>query len=323
MEGLLRRWATKGQAKFRFKQNRAVAAAQVGDMEAALAAQREEDADFLEIEDEDETYHSAVRELQRQLDFGLPVQVIDREYLPSIDFDMCSVVVCVGQDGLVANTAKYVGSVPIVGVNPDPARFDGVLLPYQLHNARGAVQGVLSGKTSLAEVTLAQATLHDGQTLLAFNDFFIGAASHVSARYEIHVAGRSEPQSSSGVLVATGAGSTGWMSSVFNMALGVARTFGAPVDPGVRPVMKWDDPSLLWAVREPFLSQMSGIGLVAGRIRTGEELTLESRMPQGGVVFSDGIESDFLEFNGGSIVRIGIAPHRARLVVPGDRQRGR
>ncbi len=323
MEGLLRRWATVGQARFRFKQNKAVAAAQVGDMLAAQAAQREEDADFLEIEDEDQTYHSAVRELQRQLDFGLPVQVIDREYLPSIDFAMCSVVVVVGQDGLVANTAKYVGDVPIVGVNPDPQRFDGVLLPYQLHNARGAVQRVINNQAFLAEVTLAQATLHDGQTLLAFNDFFIGAASHVSARYELHVAGRSEPQSSSGVLVATGAGSTGWMSSVFNMALGVARSFGSAVDQTLRPEMHWHDPYLLWAVREPFLSQMSGIQLVAGRIAAGEELTLESRMPQGGVVFSDGIESDFLEFNGGSIVRIGIAPHRARLVVPGDRRRGR
>lgn len=323
MEGLLRRWATVGQARFRFKQNKAVAAAQAGDMAAAQAAQREEDADFLELEDEDQTYHAAVRDLQRELDFGLPVQVIDREYLPSIDFEMCSVVVVVGQDGLVANTAKYVGEAPIVGVNPDPKRFDGVLLPYQLHNARVAVQRVLNNQAAVAQVTLAQATLHDGQTLLAFNDFFIGAASHVSARYELHAGGRSEAHSSSGVLVSTGAGSTGWMSSVFNMTVGIARSFGMPVSQEVRPNMSWDAPYLLWAVREPFLSQTSGVQLVAGRIADGEELKLESRMPQGGVVFSDGIESDFLEFNGGSIVRIGVAPHRARLVVPQRAASGR
>ncbi len=321
MEGLLRRWATVGQARFRFKQNKAVAAVQAGDMLAAQAAQRDEDADFMEIEDEDQTYHTAVRELQRELDFGLPVQVIDREYLPSIDFEMCTVVVVVGQDGLVANTAKYVGDVPIVGVNPDPQRFDGVLLPYRLQDARATVQRVLNEQALITPVTLAQATLHDGQTLLAFNDFFVGAASHVSARYELHVGQQSEPQSSSGVLISTGAGSTGWMSSVFNMTLGVARTLGTPVDDTLRPEMHWDDPYLLWAVREPFMSKMSGIQLVAGRIAEGEELKLESRMSQGGVVFSDGIESDFLEFNGGSIVRIGIAPQRAQLVVSRDRRR--
>jgi hypothetical protein len=111
------------------------------------------------------------------------------------------------------------------------------------------------------------------------------------------------------------------MSSVFNMTIGVARSFGMSVSQEVHPKLPWDAPYLLWAVREPFLSQTSGVQLVAGRIADGEELRLESRMPQGGVVFSDGIESDFLEFNGGSIVRIGIAPHRARLVVPPTRRR--
>jgi hypothetical protein len=46
-----------------------------------------------------------------------------------------------------------------------------------------------------------------------------------------------------------------------------------------------------------------------------EELVLESLMPSAGVVFSDGIESDFLQFNSGSIARVHAAAQRARLVV--------
>jgi hypothetical protein len=80
--------------------------------------------------------------------------------------------------------------------------------------------------------------------------------------------------------------------------------------------LKWGDPSLFWAVREPFRSQRSGISLVAGQLQDGEELVIESRMAAGGVIFSDGIEADFLPFNGGTIARVGIAPQRARLVVP-------
>ncbi len=315
MEGLLKRWATRGQAKFMFKGARAAAAVRAGDMTTAVAAQTSEDEDFDELEEEDVTYHDAVRNLTRELDLGVPVQVLDRQYLPTYDFAMCAAVVVVGQDGLVANTAKYVGDTPIIGVNPDPSRFDGVLLPYRLGDARGAVSQVLRQQAILQEVTLAEATLHDGQRMLAFNDLFIGVRSHVSARYELRVREKSEEQSSSGVLVSTGAGSTGWMSSVFNMTCGIAQSLGVEID-NPRRRMAWDDAWLLWAVREPFLSRTSGVSLVTGRIVEGDELVIESRMPTGGVVFSDGIESDFLEFNGGAIVRIGVAAQRARLVVP-------
>jgi NAD kinase len=323
MQGLLKRWATKGQAKFVFARARAAAAMQAGDMHAAVAAQTEDDDALMEMEDEDETYRDAVSELSRSLDFGIPVQVLDRQYLPSYDFELCAAVVVIGQDGLVANTAKYVGRTPIIGVNPDPDRFDGVLLPYQLDGARDAVSQVLRQQAVLQDVTLAEATLHDGQRMLAFNDLFIGVRSHVSARYELRVNGREEQQSSSGVLVSTGAGSTGWMSSVFNMARGVTESLGGPAAHHRSVRLPWDAPALLWAVREPFVSRTSSADLIAGLLAEGQEIAIESRMPAGGVIFSDGVEADFLEFNGGAIVRIGVAPQRARLVVPAPRQRRR
>jgi len=42
---------------------------------------------------------------------------------------------------------------------------------------------------------------------------------------------------------------------------------------------------------------------------------LESLMPSAGVIFSDGMESDFLQFNSGAIARVRAAEQRARLVV--------
>ena len=39
-------------------------------------------------------------------------------------------------------------------------------------------------------------------------------------------------------------------------------------------------------------------------IEHGEEIVVESLMPSGGVIFSDGIESDYLEFNAGAIGRV-------------------
>lgn len=292
LEELVARFNTRGQARFYIEHS---------------------GGDFAEYLDEHDAYRRALETVQRDLDLGLPRQLLDRSLVPTFTFGRGDLVVTLGQDGLVANTAKYVGAQPLVPVNPDPRRVDGVLLPFAAEEARGAVEAALEGRARVREVTLAEAALADGQRLLAFNDLFIGARSHVSARYRIRAGDAEEAQSSSGVLVSTGAGSTGWMSSVFNMARGIARFAGGSAGEEAR--MGWDDPRLLFAVREPFRSRHSGVSVAAGWIPPGGEVVLESLMPSGGVIFSDGVESDFLEFSSGAVARVRVASHRARLVV--------
>ncbi len=315
LEGLLNRWATRGQARFRFKANKVARAAQAGNFSLAAAVQKAEDVDFALLEVEDDTYHQSLQTLLRDLDLGYPVQTIDRSFMPTYDFSFSTAVVVLGQDGLVANTAKYVGDVPVVGVNPDPARFDGLLLPFQVHEARQAVQKLLAKKSRIRAVTLAEVQLQDQQRMLAFNDFFVGVRSHVSARYRLRVGNKAEVQSSSGVLISTGAGSTGWMSSVFNMAAGIVGMTGPKGHSLARPRLAWEDRRLLWAVREPFVSRTSQAGLVCGTLETSDQLEIESMTPENGVIFSDGIEADFLEFNAGTLATVRIAKQQAHLVV--------
>ena len=262
---------------------------------------------------EHDVYQRSLESVRRTVEIGLKIQVLDRALVPTYLFSKSDLIVTMGQDGLVANTAKYAGAQPIVAVNPEPSRFDGILLPFLPDQARTAVGQVLDAKAAFREVTLADATLNDGQRLLAFNDLFLGARSHVSALYRIERGKRSETQSSSGVLVSTGAGSTGWISSVFNMASGVTSFCGGRPVAGIR--MPWEDRRLLYVVREPFISRHSQAGIVAGMLETGEELVLESLMPSGGAIFSDGMEADFLQFNSGAIVRVRAAEQRAHLVV--------
>jgi hypothetical protein len=126
---------------------------------------------------------------------------------------------------------------------------------------------------------VAEARLADGQRLLGFNDLFIGARTHVSARYAITAGDQREVQSSSGELVSTGAGSTGWLSSVFAMAAGIARFTGATLKLPAR--MSWEDPRLVYVVREPFASRRSQASVVTGIVAPGQSLELESRMPSG------------------------------------------
>lgn len=325
LEGLKARWVTAGAAAFRMQQavghevelrraRRVKQGVKIGRAEEAMMlAEVEALADESEYESEDAVYQRTVRQLMSELELGFPVKKIDRSFLANFDFGRCVLVVVIGQDGLVANTAKYVGDLPIVAINPDPARNDGVLLPFAVEEARSVVRRVLDRKSRSREVTLAEVSTNDGQRMLAFNDFYVGCASHVSARYTIEADLQSESQSSSGVLVSTGAGSTGWMSSLFNMAGGFCRFTRVHEPPVV--TMKWEDRQLLWAVREPFRSRHSSAELVAGFLPEGNELVIGSQMPAGGVIFSDGVEADYLEFNSGSIARFTVSKQRARLVV--------
>jgi len=271
--------------------------------------------DFAEYEAENAQFQESFSLVQRRLASVIKNKVVERAFLPSFLFNQKQLVVVVGQDGLVANTAKYVGGIPIIAVNPDQERYDGVLLPFTPQDFLPAVQRVMAGRYQVREAALAEARLNDGQRLLAFNDLFVGAASHVSARYRIGFRGQEEMHSSSGIIVSTRSGATGWLSSLFNMAAGMARFLDS--DEVLPPPPALAEQELMFVVREAFQSRRTQAGLTAGRLAAHDQLVLESYMPTNGLIFSDGVESDFLQFNAGAIATIGLAPETARLVVKG------
>lgn len=293
LEQLIERFNTKAQARFYIERS---------------------GADFDLYEQEHSVFYSSLKQVQNSLKKVLKYKVVDRSFVSTYLFSEHDLIVVIGQDGLVANTAKYVNNQPIVAVNPNPASYTGVLLPYSPSTFKNAVNSVMAGTHKVKTVTMAEAVMNDGQRLLAFNDFFIGASSHVSARYKLTHGGETELQSSSGILVATGAGSTGWLSSVFNMTHNVNQYFR----PGKKPrqaSMDWNASHLLFVVREPYASVNTQVALGFGRIDKDSKLHIESHMAGNGVIFSDGIEADHLEFNTGHSVEIGVAREKAHIVI--------
>jgi len=292
LELLIERFNTKAQAKFYIEHA---------------------GGDFSDYEREDSKFKRSLEIVQRSVGHRLKHKIVDRRFLPNFIFSAKDIAVVVGQDGLVANTAKYVNGLPILAINPDTERFDGVLLPFNTHDFERGLINAIEQRARFKKVTMAEAQMNDGQKLLAFNDFFVGPASHVSARYKINYNGISEQHSSSGIIVSTGAGSTGWLSSLINMSNGIEAAFNNSQD-GWQMSMDWEDNKLVFIVREPFRSKYSQTALTAGLITDQGALVLESLMPSNGVIFSDGIESDFLQFNSGSVVKIGIAEQKAMII---------
>ncbi len=271
-------------------------------------------ADFSDYVREHEVYLEARRTTLATLETRGRHQVIERNFLPNFVFGDSDIVVALGQDGLVANTMKYLDGQPLIGVNPEPARFDGVLLPFQPMDLGRVLADVAKDRRQAQSVTMAEAVLSDGQRLLGVNDLFIGPRTHTSARYEIELGERKERQSSSGIIVSTGLGSSAWMRSIVTGSLAIAGAYGSKAgDP--YQAWAWDERMLQFAVREPFPSRTSDVSLVFGRVGANEKLTLRSLMPENGVIFSDGIEADYLGFSSGMAARIGVADQVGMLVL--------
>ena len=273
-------------------------------------------ADFSDYKVEDQTYKRAVQDAERALSRIGRLQAVDRAYVPNFIFGERDTVVALGQDGLVANVLKYLGDQLLVGVNPDPRRWEGVLLPFTVPQLGAVLPEIFLGKRSVRKVTMAMATLNTGETLYGVNDLFIGPRSHTSARYTIRIGSRSENHSSSGIIVSTGLGSTGWLRSILTGATGIASSLSKrPVKVDGKQSFEWDAEHLYFSVREPWPSKTSGAGVVFGKITVDSPLTLVSQMPENGVIFSDGIESDFLQFNSGTRATISVADKKGHLVI--------
>lgn len=263
-------------------------------------------------------YVQAVTLLKSLIPKQLKVQVIERAFLPNYLFGPNDLVVTIGPDGLVVNAAKYLTTQWILAVNPDPQRVDGVLLPFQVAEVGEWLARAVTGRINIRPVTMAKATLNTGQALYAFNDLFIGPRTHTSLRYRLEYAGRAEDQSSSGIIVSTGAGSTGWLQSIVTGSVRVAagvlhQDFTPPAPESYR--LPWEADELYFTVREPFTSRTSRANVVFGRLTPSQPLLVRSQTPENGVIFSDGLEQDSLQFNAGTVAQIAIAERKVQLIL--------
>lgn len=221
-------------------------------------------------------------------------------------FEPDDVVVAVGQDGLVANVAKYLGEQAVIGVNPDAGTFDGVLVKHPAQAIGDVLALVLKGRARFETRTMVQAQLDDGQKLCALNEIFVGHRTHQSARYRIALetqADQAERQSSSGLIVATGTGATGW-------ALSIQRARACAIE-----LPKPEDRKLAFFVREAFPSVATSVSMTEGILEGEHTLSIISEMGEGGAIFGDGLEDDRIAFGWGACVTLGLASGGLRLVI--------
>jgi NAD kinase len=280
-ELLLARHATFGQAEF-FLKNRG--------------------QDMGAVRERHHRFEETLAKVLAAIPVNWRVNRVTRKDLPRFLFEPDDTIIAVGQDGLVANTAKYLSGQFVLGINPDFQLFEGVLVPHPPEAIEDLLVPAARRKADVQERTMVRAKLDDGQELLALNEIFLGHRSHQSARYRIGTGQVTEHHSSSGVIVATGTGATGWARSI-------NRDRQRPVE-----LPAPADPAAAFFVREAWPSVATGTEITEGLLARGQSLEITSEMNSGGVIFGDGIEDDFVRFHWGMNVEICVAAQTLNLV---------
>lgn len=250
--------------------------------------------------------HDAVAAAVAAVSAAVPLEwrrgSVERADLSRFLFAPEDVVVVVGQDGLVANVAKYLDGQPVVGVDAEPGRNPGVLVTHPAGTAARLLRAAAGPEPAVEHRVMVEARTDDGQHLLALNELYLGHAGHQTARYRLAAPGDApERQASSGVLVGTGTGATGWCGSVSR-----ERTGAVPALP--RP----DERRLVWFVREAWSSPGTGTRATAGSL-TDAPLVVDVESDRL-VVFGDGVEDDVLALGWGRRVEVGVAGRTLRLL---------
>jgi NAD kinase len=256
-----------------------------------------------EVERRHHAFHDSMAAVLQRIPTKWRRGRIDRADLDRFVFEPEDVIVAVGQDGLVANAAKYLQGQLVIGIDPSPGTNQGVLVRHPAQATGDLLALAVGQKVKIEARTMVEGLLDDGQRLVALNELFIGHRTHQSARYVIGAGDTQEHQSSSGIIVATGTGSTGWARSVHRERR-TEVVLPAPCDG-----------ACVYFVREAFPGRALGTSLTEGILCVGGALTVTSEMNEGGAVFGDGIEEDRLEFGFGQRLVVRASETRLRLVV--------
>jgi NAD+ kinase len=220
---------------------------------------------------------------------------LGREKCSSKNTEGYDLVLTVGGDGTLLKISRFVNDAAVLGVNFDPGTSEGVLCSATIHDLGEKLARIIDGKFSVKKLTKARVFfINTGQTYDGLNEIYIGSARpYRISKYILKFGKVEEEQKSSGIIIATGRGSTAWYGSV------TRENF----DPEAK--------ELRFIVREPYSGKLIKFNLISGKLDATRKLYVRSKMAYGVVAVDSTIE---VPFGDGEEVEVSISPEPFKLI---------
>jgi hypothetical protein len=268
------------------------------DHEGLLAKYRQEGVDMDSILASHERQAAALAQVQRHLQGGT---LLARDEVTAAVNERFDLIISLGGDNHFQYLSHFLTTTPILGINSDVQTSVGALVPFLPEQIEVLVARLEAGDYAVEEWTRLAAWVNGRAIEWATCVYFIGEAErHFMSRHILEFRGQQEEQKGSGLLIVTGAGSTGWYDS--------ACRYRFPEGNAFAPTAPW----ACFLLTEPYHGRLSGQALQHGEIRPGEELCVHSLNDDRGIISSDSIE--VYSANRGTHLCVRLAPQPLRVI---------
>lgn len=214
-------------------------------------------------------------------------------------FENKDLIVSLGGDGTTLRTSHYIkDDTPLLPLRT--GRSIGVLCSGEADKAGSIIERLLEDDFSIEERMRVAAEFR-GRKEYALNEVMVGNKYPRPSYYKLLFKGKEEEQGSSGVVVSSGSGSTGWYGNVWETSN--LKSFPR------------DSKKLRYIVREPMRVEEEGLELLHGEIEEGEEFKIESLMDFNGVICFDSALKFMYDFPLGDTVKLSVSDEPLRVII--------
>lgn len=213
-----------------------------------------------------------------------------------------SLVIAFGGDNHFLHVGHFLNETPILGINSDPIRSDGALVGFTFDSFEELMRRMHSAK--IEQWTRLEVTINDKRIrTLGLSEIYAGEQKRMDmSDYLLEINGITDRHTDSGLLVATGSGSTGWHNGASRFLYPNGIFF-----PRTQRLA-------IFLATEPFPGRPNRNRIKSGYLTPDQELTIHSLNDHKGIL---GIDANpEFSFNRGSVAKIRISDRPLNVVVP-------
>lgn len=188
-----------------------------------------------------------------------------------------SLVISLGGDNHFQYVSHFVDGTPVVGINSDPKLSEGALDGLLASEYEQLARRLTKDDFEIEEWGRIQVVLNGKKLpVLAVSEVYMGESHRCyMSRHLLEYRGKVEHQKCSGLVIATGAGSTGWYDSACRFRFPKGNRFPKT------------EQKLCFVACEPYHGKLSGTKIVDGTLKASEVLRVRSLNDTTGILSID------------------------------------